>query len=224
MNENSLIADLFPDNELKVAINLGNAALAVKNRSGVLSGISVDLAFFISNELQLRIKWITYASARQVVESSRYSEWDIAFLAQDPERMTYLEYTVPYLEIEGTYIVRIDSEYQRTEDLDVEGSVISVGRGAAYDLALTRQLKKAQLVRVDTTPGAVEEFVKKKLSAAAGIRGPLENFAKQNSMYRVLPDNFITLSQAVAYSKRLVSISSILNELANRFCDHGRDA
>lgn len=211
---------LFKNETIKVAINLGNPVLAKKDENGHLSGISVNLAKYLADLMGLKIEWIVYSSAREVVEASKYETWDIAFLAIDPLRTEHLDYTSPYLMIEGTYLVRSTSNFKKVEELDRSGVSIAVGRGAAYDLELTRQLKKATLRRVETTPMAVDAFVKQNLTAAAGIRQPLEDFCASNPEYRVLKNNFMSIRQAVAYSKRIKAIGSSLETAVKSYVSH----
>ena len=63
-------------------------------------------------------------------------------------------------------------------DVDREGVRVAVGSKSAYDLYLTRTLKHAQIVRVPTSPAAIELFLRDKLEAAAGVKQPLLEFAK----------------------------------------------
>ena len=101
--------------------------------------------------------------------------WDIAFIAIDPVRAAKIEFTAPYVLIEGTYMVPADLPLKMISDVDRPGVSIAVGLGSAYDLYLTRTIKYATIVRA--TPGGGHEiidlFIKDKLEAAAGVRQPL---------------------------------------------------
>jgi polar amino acid transport system substrate-binding protein len=74
---------------------------------------------------------------------------------------------------------------------------IAVGNKSAYDLYLTRTLKRAQLVRAPTSPAAIELFVKEKLEAAAGVKQPLVQFAKGDPNVRVMDGRFMAIQQAI---------------------------
>ncbi|MNY41621.1 hypothetical protein D3C86_1764520 [compost metagenome] len=100
--------------------------------------------------------------------------------------------------IEGTYLVAADSPYVTVEDLDQPGLRLAVGKGAAYDLFLTRTLEHAQLVRAETSAGAVDLFFDKGQDAAAGVRQPLQKVADADGRYRVLDGAFTTIRQAMA--------------------------
>src|SRR4029078_2371591 len=102
------------------------------------------------------------------------------FVAIEPVRAADIEFTAPYLFIDGTYMVRQDSPLKEVGDVNKPGIRIAVGLGSAYDLYLTRTIKNATLVRAKVGGGRamIEMFVNDKLEAAAGVRQPLEDYAR----------------------------------------------
>ena len=88
-------------------------------------------------------------------------------------------------------------------DVDKPGIKIAVGVGSAYDLYLTRTLKKAQLVRAKVGGGKamIEMFIADKLDAAAGVRQPLEDYAKAHPEMRVMAGRFQEIQQAMGTPK-----------------------
>ena len=80
--------------------------------------------------------------------------WDVAFLAIEPARSAQISFTAPYVVIEGTYLVPVNSPLRSIGDVDREGVRIAVGNKSAYDLYLSRTLKRAQLVRAPTSPAS----------------------------------------------------------------------
>jgi polar amino acid transport system substrate-binding protein len=80
-----------------------------------------------------------------------------------------------------------------------------VGNKSAYDLYLTRTLKRAQLVRVPTSPGAIDVFLRDKLEAAAGVKQPLLPFAKTHPGVRVMDGRFMAIEQAMDTPKGRVA-------------------
>ena len=83
------------------------------------------------------------------------------------------------------------------DEVDREGVRIAVGKGAAYDLFLTRTLKHAELVRAPSTAAVIGVFDEQHLDAAAGIRQPLEAATRDHSEWRVLPGRFMVIEQAL---------------------------
>ncbi|WP_207538755.1 ABC transporter substrate-binding protein [Sabulicella rubraurantiaca] len=189
---------LAPSGTLRVAINYGNPVLAQRDpATGTPHGISADLAHEIGRRLGLPIQFITYDAAGRVTDAGRQGAWDLCFLAIDPVRAQGIRFTAPYVVIEGTYLVAEGSPVRSIEDVDRPGTRISVGRGSAYDLYLTRELRQAQLVRVGTSNEAVEVFRRDGLEVAAGVKQPLIDYAAANPGFRVIPGRFMVIEQAV---------------------------
>ena len=203
-------------NELRFAINLGNAVLAKSLPDGQPGGITVEIAQKLADALALTANFITYPAAGKVVEDAQSDHWDVAFLAVDPEREKVLRFTQPYIAIQGTLLVRAESRWHSVGQMDSSDTVINVGKGAAYDLHLTRQLQHAALNRLGSSQEAIDAFLRGEGDMAAGIRQPLERAARENQGYRVLPDNFGTIRQAICvprlHSDLFDSIRALLTQ------------
>jgi len=191
-------SELAPTGKLRAAINFGNPVLAQKDpETGEPRGVSVDMARELGRRLGVPVVFVTFDAAGKVFDALKQGAWDIAFLAIDPARATEIAFTAPYVEIEATYLVPADSPLRTIEDVDRDGVRVAVGNRSAYDLYLTRTLKRAQLVRVPTSAGAIEVFLKDKLEAAAGVKQPLLQFAKTNPTVRVMDGRFMVIEQAM---------------------------
>jgi polar amino acid transport system substrate-binding protein len=199
--DSRILADLAPTGVLRAAINYGNPVLAQRDMSGNPAGVSTQLAKALAEELNVAIEFVTFDAAGKVFAALTESIWDLAFLAIEPVRSAEIEFSHPYVIIEGTYLVHDASPYQAVAELDHLGARLAVGKGAAYDLYLTRTLAAAELVRAPTSAAAVEWFLEQGLDAAAGVRQPLEGFAASNEGFRVLPDSFTEICQAMAVPK-----------------------
>src|SRR5690606_34621739 len=123
--------------------------------------------------------------------------WDVAFLAIDPLRAASIEFTAPYVIIEGSYLVRVDSPLQTIDDVDRPGVRITVGKGSAYDLYLTRTIRHAQLLRSATGREALETFLRDDIEVAAGVKSPWQRFAATNPGLRVMDGPFMAIEQAI---------------------------
>ena len=192
-----VLRDLAPGGKLRFAINYGNPVLAQRDPSGHPKGISVDLARELCHHLGVEPEFITFDAAGKVFAAIESGAWDVAFLARDPVRAKQILFTPPYVIIEGSYLVKSESQFQHIDDLDQPGVRIAVGKGAAYDLYLTRALKRATLVRAETSAGAIELFQAEGLEAAAGVRQPLQEIATLRADLRVIPGRFTTIEQAM---------------------------
>jgi polar amino acid transport system substrate-binding protein len=157
----------------------------------------VVLARALAQRLQLPLDLIPFQAAGAVFEALESGQWDIAFLAIEPERTARIDFSPPYVSIDGTYLVRDDSAFRAVADLDRSGVRIAVGRGAAYDLHLSRTLKQAELVRAPTSAAAIDLFLSSRLEAAAGVRQVLAERAREIPGLRVLEDRFQRIDQAI---------------------------
>lgn len=191
--------DLAPTGALRAAINFGNPVLAQRDpATGEPRGVSADLARELARRLGAPLRFVTYDAAGKVTAAAASGAWDIAFVARDPERAKDIEFTSPYVVIEGAYMVRSDSPLQSNDDVDRNGVRISVSRASAYDLYLSRVLKRAELVRAPSPATSVDLFVNdRRLAVLAGVKSPLVAYAATHPGYRVLPGHFMVIDQAM---------------------------
>jgi polar amino acid transport system substrate-binding protein len=194
-------AELAPTGKLRAAINFGNPILANRGPGGAPTGVSVDLAQEAGRRLGVPVELVTFTAAGQVAEAMKAKSIDLGFFAIDPVRAADTEFTAPYVIIEGAYLVRAGSPLQRNEDVDRAGTRVAVGRGSAYDLYLTREIKAASLVRVPTSPQVVDDFLAQNLDVAAGVKQQLEADAKRVGGVRLLPGRFMVIEQAMGVPK-----------------------
>jgi len=206
---------------LKAAINFGNPVLAQPGSQGTPKGVSVALAERLAEEVNLDVEFITFDAAGKVFGALGENAWNIAFLAVEPVREAQLHFSSPYVIIEGTYLVASGSRYQTAADLDHADALIAVGQGAAYDLFLSRTLAAARLERAETSLAAIELFRAQRLDAAAGVRQPLDAFAKANAGLRVLKDSFTAIQQAVAVPRGRTSAAAYIQDFVERQLENG---
>ncbi|MDB6042589.1 MAG: transporter substrate-binding protein [Gammaproteobacteria bacterium] len=196
--DSSVRADLTRGGRLIAALNHGNTVLVQRDSAnGEPRGVAPDLARELASRLAVELEFVHFDSARKVFETVDAGIWDVAFLAIDPLRAAGISFTAPYVIIEGSYLVPDDSPLRTIEDVDRAGVRVAAGRGTAYDLYLTRELKQAQLVRAPNSADALELFVEQGLEAAAGVRQPLVAFAASHPGLRVIEGSFTKIEQAM---------------------------
>jgi polar amino acid transport system substrate-binding protein len=192
---------LAPGGKIRAAINLSNVVLAKGNGANPPTGITPDIAHELGRRLGVPVELVPFDGAGKVFAAANSGAWDIAFLAIEPKRADELEFTAPYVIIEGTYMVPADSPLRKVEDVDRPGRRIGVTQGAAYDLFLTRSLQHATLVRGKEGFGGVAESFASGIDAIGGVRQALDGYAKSNPGVRVMADRFMEIRQAMAASK-----------------------
>ncbi|PSK68351.1 ABC transporter substrate-binding protein [Streptomyces sp. CS149] len=194
----ALVSAFAPDGALRASINLGNPILAHRDpASGEPAGVSVDLAREFGRRLGVPVELVAFERAALSVDAVRAERADIGFFAVDPARGEGLRFTAPYVLIEGSYLVPERATIAENEQVDCEGTRISVGAGSAYDLFLTREIRHAEVVRLEGAPRALAALRAGEVEVAAGIRQLLEAEAAREEGVRVLPGRFMVIQQAM---------------------------
>jgi polar amino acid transport system substrate-binding protein len=197
----AVIADLAPMGKLRAGINYGNGVLAAPDATGTPKGIAPNIALELGRRLGVPVELIGYKQARLLVESGKTSAWDVGFVAIENYRAESIDFTAPYLEIEGVYLVRADSPLRSIADVDRKGVTIGVVEKSNYDLYLTRTIKNATIVRSPTTLGSAEQFVKGQVQVLGGVKQRVLDAQKQVSGSRLIPGRFMAIRQAVGSPK-----------------------
>jgi polar amino acid transport system substrate-binding protein len=197
----SVIQAFTPAGKLRASINLGNPILAGKDASGAAVGVSVDLARAFAAALGVELELVVFDAAGKSVQAVSEERADFGFFAVDPLRGETIEFTEPYVLIEGYYMVRDASPIRHNGDVDQPQNRVAVGKGSAYDLFLTRELKHAQIVRAPTSPTVVQTFLDESLEVAAGVKQQLESDARNASGLRLLDERFMVIRQAMGVPK-----------------------
>jgi polar amino acid transport system substrate-binding protein len=184
-----LLQIIAPTGKLRASINLGNPILANKDsETGKPFGISIDLANAFAEKLGLDIELVVFDSAGKSVEA----------------------FTAPYVLIEGAYLVKNGSPIKNNDGVDIQGNRVVVGKGSAYDLFLSREIKSAEIVRASTSPAVVSVFLEGAYEVAAGVRQQLESDAAKTPGLRLLPGRFMVIQQAMGLPKNRGDIASRL--------------
>jgi polar amino acid transport system substrate-binding protein len=195
------IRELAPTGRLRVAINYVNTVIAHPDAGGgEPQGISADLARELARRLGVPIEYVIYEGAGREFHAADHDRWDIGFFAINPERAKDVDFTSPYIDFAGGYMVRQDSPVRTLADVDKPGVRIAVGKGSVYDLFLTGTLEHAELVRI--TPASLDNvvrtFAREHLDVAAFIRLPLLGYAKTHPEMRIIHGGFMDIEQAIA--------------------------
>jgi polar amino acid transport system substrate-binding protein len=196
-----IVNSLAPTGTLRVGINAGNPVLVQIGAGDELKGVTVDLAREAAKRLGVPAQLNRFDAAGKSFEALKAGKLDIVFLAIEPVRAAEVEFSAPYVIIEGVYMVPKDSAIYSVVEVDREGVRIAVNKASAYDLFLTRSLKHAKLVRGEGGQSGVDLFARDKLEAAAGVKQPIVAYAKAHPDVRVLDGRFMEIRQAMGTAK-----------------------
>jgi polar amino acid transport system substrate-binding protein len=196
------LSSFVPTATLRVGINLGNPILANEEpNTKRLYGVTIDIANEIGKRISLPVQLIPFKTAGATVDAVKTGEIDLVFVAIDPVRGADISYTPAYIQIEGAYMVKTDSSINNNEEVDAVCNEIVVGKGSAYDLYLSREIKNATLLRAASSQAVVDDFMSGQGNVAAGVKQQLESDAKRYEGLRMLPGRFMVINQAVGIPK-----------------------
>ncbi len=202
----AVVSELAPTGKLRVGINFQNALLTRKDPvTGEAGGIALDLAHELGRRLGVPVEIVPFPTAGHLADAVKTGVWDVAFLAGEAQRADVIIFTAPYLEIETTYLVRAGSPFRKVEDVDREDVRIAVGAKGGPDLAMSRILKRAQIVRAPTSAAAAEMFATGKFDALAGLKPGLVLEADKNPGSRILEGRYSVVGQAAGTHKDRVA-------------------
>lgn len=194
------VAGFTPTARLRASINVGNPILAARD-GNTARGVSVDLARVLAQRLGVELELLVFDTASQSVQAVSDDRADIGFFAIDPLRGEHIAFSAAYVLIEGSYLVRESSPIRANDEVDRPGRTVVVGKGSAYDLFLTRELRHASIARAPTSPAVVDAFIELGADVAAGVKQQLQADARRIGGLRLLEGRFMVIQQAMGMPK-----------------------
>lgn len=216
----SIVKQFSPHGYMRVALNHGNRVLVSRDKNGSAYGISVDLAKALAKNLNVELKFVDYERAIDVSSSVEKDEWDVCFLAVDPERAKTIDFTEPYIGIEGSYLAAAHCPAKDTAALVNSGAKVGSVDGSAYSLNLLHQPVAKNLIMYSDIHAALDALDAQEVVAIAGIASAMQGEADKRVGSRVLQPAFMEIRQAMAmpHGRELASahLKQFLADIANK--------
>ena len=211
------VADLVQAGKLRAGLGVVAPHWAIKDpATGELRGVAVDLARALAARLGVELVPVEYPSPTRVLEGLEVGAWDVGFLGVDPSRAAVVDFSPPYLQIEATYLVPASSSIHNLADADQPGVRIAVSRKSVEDIVLSRMIKRAELLRVETVGAGFDLLRAGNADVLATPRPTALLRSAQLPGSRVLEDRFHATFGAMAVPKgqagRLAYISEFIEE------------
>jgi len=207
--------DLAPSGKLRIGLNYSNFLLVLGDEpNGEPRGIAPDLGRELARRTGLPFEFVKFDAAGKLFDAVKSAACDVGFLGAEPQRASEVDFTSAYLEIPVTFLVPAGSPIRRIADVDREGVRIAVSERSAYDLYLTRNLKKAQLVRTKGIPASYDAFIAQKLEALGGLKPKLVEEQARTPGSRVLEGQVTGVQQAIGAPKGREAAARYLREFA----------
>lgn len=210
------VADLVRAGRVRVGLGLVPTSATKDPVTGELRGVAMDLARALAARLGVELLPVEYSSPAKILDGLKDGAWDVGFLGIDPVRLAQVDFSPPFLQEDWTYLVLAGSSIRTVTDADQPGVRIATGRNDAGDLALSRLLKHAELVRVETPDAAFDALRAGDVNVLAAPRPRLLQRSAQLPGSRVLEDRFHAVFSAMAVPKgqaaRLAYLSDFIEE------------
>jgi len=211
------VADLVQSGRVRAGIGLAAAHWASKDSAtGELRGVAVDLARTLGARLGVEVVLVEYPSPPRVLDGVKVGAWDVGFIGIDPARAAEVDFSSPYLQIDANYLVAGGSPIRNSADVDQPGVRIAVSRNSVEDFALSKMLKQAEIVRLDTVSAGFDALRAGNADVLAAPRPGLLQPSARLPGSRVLEDRFHATFAAIAVPKgqagRLAYINDFIEE------------
>jgi len=208
-------SELAPTGRLRVGLNYSNFLLVLgDDAQGEPRGIAADLGRELARRAGLPLEFVKFDGAGKLFDAVKAGTCDLGFLGAEPQRANEVEFTAAYLEIPVTFLVPAGSSIRTIADVDREGIRVAVSERSAYDLFLTRTLKKAKLVRAPGIPASYDVFISQKLEALGGLKPKLVEEQARTPGARVLEGQVTGVQQAIGAPKGRPAAAKYLREFA----------
>lgn len=197
----STVADIKSSGRVRIGIGLVPTFATKAPNTGELRGIAIELGGALADQLGVELVPVTYPSPANLAEALMAGAFDIAFLGKDPAREAVMDFSVPYLQVDSTLLVAPGLDYRRVDDLDTIGVRIAATRNSIEDFALTRSLKAAEILRVDSSLTGLGALTSGEVAAVAIPRPVAILFSERVPGSHVLDDRYAVGLHALAVPK-----------------------
>ena len=217
--------DLAPTGTLRGIFLGANPVQSTRNPlTGEHSGPVPDMLKEIARVLGVPYQLIPGENAKAVMDAVNGHTADIGFLAYDETRGRVVDFSAPFYLMFNAYLVRGDSPFQRSTDLDRPGVTIGATTGQTQQIFLSETLKDAKLILMKDTP-AESQMARMletgEVDAFGQNRERSEALATKYPKLRVLNDNFSDVGQSIVVAKGDQEKLARLNRMINQAISSG---
>lgn len=198
------VADLVQSGSIRLGLFL--PGYSKDPTSGELRGVgtgavAVEIARALAARLGVKLVLVGHPTPPQAVECLKSGACDMAYMGIDPTRAGQVDFSLPFMRQDFTYLVPAGSSIGSVADADRPGIRIAVVRNHVATLALSRITKNAETVAFDVPDEALEAVRTGHADTWASARYGLLDVATQLPGSRVLEDRYGANLIAMAVSK-----------------------
>jgi polar amino acid transport system substrate-binding protein len=207
--------EIAPTGKLRIGLNYQNFLLVLGDGpDGEPRGIAPDLGRELARRVGLPVEYFRFDAAGKLFDAVKAGRCDVGFLGAEPQRAAEVEFSPAYLELPVTFLVPAGSPIRSIAEIDREGVRVCVSERSAYDLYLSRTLKKAQIIRTPGIPASFDTFVRENLEALGGLKPKLVEEQARLPGSRILEGEITSVQQAMGAPKGRAGAARYLREFA----------
>ena len=208
-----IIKKIAPTGVLRVGVNMSNFLLVnSKDKLGVIDGVSPGIGKKLAKELNISFEIVQFANPGLLADAVDNNEWDIGNIASEKERGKTIDFSDPYVNIDANFLFREEDNFKNNNDIDQSGIKIAVFKRSAYDLWLTENFKKAELIRVNSIEESHNLFKENKVNILAGLKPKLIDEMKRNNNYEMIQSPFTYIKQSIGIKKGNPEVLDFINK------------
>ncbi|WP_249119176.1 MULTISPECIES: transporter substrate-binding domain-containing protein [unclassified Bradyrhizobium] len=178
---------LAPSGTLKVALYTGTPTSILPDpKAGGPKGVGYDLGKELATRLGVPFEPVVFSRNAEVLEAVKTSKADIALTNATAARAREMDFGPPVFEVELGYLVPKGSALTALTEVDAAGIRVGVTAGSSSDATLSRDLKKAEIVRAANFDAAIEMLTAGTLHAYATNKASLYEMSEKLPGSKVL--------------------------------------
>ena len=217
-----IIKKIAPTGVLRVGVNMSNFLLVnSKDKLGVIDGVSPGIGKKLAKELNISFEIVQFANPGLLADAVDNNEWDIGNIASEKERGKTIDFSEPYVNIDANFLFKEEDNFKNNNDIDQSGIKIAVFERSAYDLWLTENFKKAELIRVNSIEESHNLFKENKVNILAGLKPKLIDEMKKNNNYEMIQSPFTYIKQSIGIKKGNPEVLDFINKFISNKIKEG---
>ena len=217
-----IIKKIAPTGVLRVGVNMSNFLLVnSKDKLGVVDGVSPGIGKKLAKELNISFEIVQFANPGLLADAVDNNEWDIGNIASEKERGKTIDFSDPYVNIDANFLFREEDNFKNNNDIEQSGVKIAVFERSAYDLWLTENFKKAELIRVNSIEESHNLFKENKVNILAGLKPKLIDEMKKNNNYEMIQSPFTYIKQSIGIKKGNPEVLDFINKFISNNIKEG---
>ena len=217
-----IIKKIAPTGVLRIGVNMSNFLLVnSKDKLGVVDGVSPGIGKKLAKELNISFEIVQFANPGLLADAVDNNEWDIGNIASEKERGKTIDFSDPYVNIDANFLFREEDNFKNNNDIDQSGIKIAVFERSAYDLWLTENFKKAELIRVNSIEASHNLFKENKVNILAGLKPKLIDEMKKNNNYEMIQSPFTYIKQSIGIKKGNPEVLDFINKFISNNIKEG---